>query len=101
MEWQRGDVSSMFILFQILIRGLDVGPEGVERHQTTCARAFGQLDDQLDGRAFICGDALTMADIVIGAMMYRYMTLPIERPDVPRVQADRQCGPPGPWASDG
>jgi glutathione S-transferase len=28
-----------------------------------------------------------MADIVIGAMMYRYMTLPIERPELPQLQA--------------
>jgi glutathione S-transferase len=44
------------------------------------------LDRHLDGRAFICGDTLTMADIVVGTHMYRYFNLPIERPALGNVE---------------
>jgi glutathione S-transferase len=88
MEWQRSDISTGFFpLFQMLVRGFQSTPEKISRATATCASTFQQLDAQLSGRQFICGDTLTMADIVIGAMMYRYMTLPIERPDLPQLQA--------------
>lgn len=45
------------------------------------------LDKHLDGRAFIGGAELTMADIPAGAYMYRYFTLPIQRPKLPNVEA--------------
>jgi glutathione S-transferase len=88
MEWQRSDISNAFFpLFQMIVRGLPTTPEKTERAVTGCARCFSQLDDQLSGRDYICGDHLTMADIVIGAMAYRYMTLPIERPALANMDA--------------
>ena len=51
-----------------------------------CGRLFGQLEAQLSGSTFICGDQITGADIVNGAIMYRYMSLSIERPDLPNLQ---------------
>ena len=88
MEWQRSDISTAFFpMFQMLVRGMASTPEKIERSIKGCARAFAQLDGQLKGRSYICGDSLTMADIVIGAMMYRYMTLPIERPSLQHLEA--------------
>jgi len=40
----------------------------------------------LVNRPYIMGDALTMADISSGALMYRYFTLPIARPSLPNVE---------------
>ncbi len=45
------------------------------------------LDGQLAGRAFIMGDQLTMADIAVGTLMYRYFNLPIARPALANVEA--------------
>jgi glutathione S-transferase len=45
------------------------------------------LDRQLSGRPFLLGDALTMADISAGTLMYRYFTLPIARPKLANVEA--------------
>jgi glutathione S-transferase len=88
MEWQRSDISNAFFpLFQMIVRGLPTTPEKTARAVAGCARCFAQLDGQLSGRDYICGDALTMADIVIGAMVYRYMTLPIERPALENMDA--------------
>ncbi len=53
------------------------------------ARSAGEqlaiLDAHLAGRNFIVGDRLTAADIVIGALMHRYSTMPIERPALTNV----------------
>jgi len=88
MEWHRSDIAGAFFpLFQMLIRDMPSTPETIAKLTANCGRIFSQLDTQLQGRDFICGDTLTMADIVNGAIAYRYMTLPIERPALPAMQA--------------
>ena len=88
MEWHRSDSSTAFFpLFQMLVRGMPSTPEKIERLIAACSRVFAQLDAQLDGRDYICGDMLSIADIVNGAIMYRYMTLPIERASMPNLEA--------------
>ena len=88
MEWHRSDISQAFFpLFQMLVRGLPATPEKIEQLTQRSGRIFEQLDAQLAGQAFIVGDTLTMADIVNGAIAYRYMTLPIERPTLPNMSA--------------
>ena len=50
--------------------------------------AFAMLDKQLSGRDYVLGEQLTMADIPVGAMTYRWYAMPeIERPDLPNLQA--------------
>ena len=88
MEWHRSDIAlAFFPLFQMLVRDMPSTPETIARLTANCGRIFGQLDTQLQGRDFICGNTLTMADIVNGAIAFRYMTLPIERPALPAMQA--------------
>ena len=48
--------------------------------------AMGVLDARLDGRTWIGGDALTMADIPLGPNLHRYFNLDFERADVPNVR---------------
>jgi glutathione S-transferase len=45
------------------------------------------LDRHLEGRGFMIGDRLSLADITIGATLYRYYTLEIERPSLPAIEA--------------
>jgi glutathione S-transferase len=45
------------------------------------------LDRQLEGRAYLLGDELTLADIPGGALLYRWFELEIERPDLPNISA--------------
>ncbi|MDX2287536.1 MAG: glutathione S-transferase family protein [Hyphomicrobiaceae bacterium] len=63
-----------------------------ERNQSQVAagaRRAGEqlaiLDAHLSGRTFIVGDRLTAADVVIGSLMHRYVTMPIERPALANV----------------
>ena len=41
---------------------------------------------QLAAHLFLCGDALTLADIQFGHILYRYFDLPLNRPDAPAVR---------------
>ena len=49
--------------------------------------AYGILDQRLATTPFLAGDVLTYADIVAGVSMYRWMTMEIQRPDLPHLAA--------------
>jgi glutathione S-transferase len=51
-----------------------------------CANHFGKLDRLLEGKAFLLGDTLTLADITAGTSLYRYFELEIERPQLAQVE---------------
>ena len=51
-----------------------------------CAIDFGKLDRLLDGRTFLLGDTLSLADITAGTSLYRYFELEIERPQLTQVE---------------
>lgn len=52
-----------------------------------CADHTQILDNMLSVRPFLGGDTLTLADIAVGALMFRYFTLDIERPERRHLQA--------------
>ncbi len=41
----------------------------------------------LDGRAYVAGERFTLADIVLGLSINRWLSTPIERPPLPHVAA--------------
>jgi glutathione S-transferase len=43
------------------------------------------VDRQLTDRPFMGGQTLSLADIAVGAHLYRYFELEIDRPDLPRL----------------
>lgn len=49
--------------------------------------AYGILDRRLATTRFLAGDALSYADIVAGVSMYRWMTMEIQRPELPHLAA--------------
>ena len=51
-----------------------------------CEVHFGKLDRLLDGRSFLLGEALSLADITAGTSLFRYFGLEIERPRLPQVE---------------
>ena len=62
-------------------------PEVVASGVRACARMLGLLDRRLSASPYLGGDSLTVADIPLGAMAYRYFNLDIERPEAPNVAA--------------
>lgn len=59
----------------------------VARALDQTARCLSLVDAQLADRPFIVGETLSLADIAIGAHLYRYFELEIERPALPRLRA--------------
>ena len=51
-----------------------------------CAKHFGKLDRLLEGRSYLLGEALSLADITAGTSLYRYFELEIERPQLPQIE---------------
>lgn len=60
--------------------------KAMEDSRLRTAEVLGILDAHLKNRAYIVGDALTMGDIPLGCAIWRWMGLPIARPDFPNVQ---------------
>ncbi|KQU76940.1 MULTISPECIES: glutathione S-transferase family protein [unclassified Rhizobacter] len=58
----------------------------VEAARRETLEALTILDAQLEGRAFVGGDRFTMGDIALGCAVWRWMSLPIERDELPQVQ---------------
>ncbi len=50
-------------------------------------RCLAQVEARLEGRAFMMGEALSLADIPIGTCLYRYFELEIDRPPTPCLAA--------------
>lgn len=90
MEWQRSDFSAGFFpMFMNMIRipADKANPAAAERGIATCARVIQQLESHLADRDYVAGEVLTIGDVPLGPMVYRYLTMDIERPDLPNVQA--------------
>jgi glutathione S-transferase len=56
-------------------------PAAIEAGRKRAAELFGMLDAHLTGRKFVAGDSLTIGDIPLGIMAYRWFNFPIERPE--------------------
>jgi glutathione S-transferase len=69
----------------------------MERSHARSAEALGWLDAHLTGHAYVAGETFTMGDIPMGCAVWRWMTLPIERPEFPALKRwfDRLCERPG------
>lgn len=54
------------------------------------------LDDRLGEVPFVAGETFTMGDIPVGAVIYRYLNVDIERPPLPNISAwyDQLCARP-------
>ncbi len=90
MDWQAAStIADMTTIFFGLIRL----PEA-ERNMDAINAATGRVNDQmgileaqLQVSKWVAGDAMTMGDLPVGALVYRWSELPIDRPDLPAVAA--------------
>lgn len=89
LDWQQTAlnpplVTVYFTLFRIPEPERDW--KAFEAAKTQVEALFGMLDDRLAARPFLCGDALTLADIALGIYAYRWLLLPIERRAMPNLR---------------
>ncbi len=89
MDWQATTLQpQMHPVFWGLMR---TAPEARDMAAISAAAArlgetFAILDRHLEGRTYMLGEDLTMADVPLGASTYRWYALDIERPDRPNVR---------------
>lgn len=59
----------------------------IEKALAASIKCYRMLEQRLGQAPYLGGEELTYADIVAGASMYRWMTMPIDRPAMPNLEA--------------
>jgi glutathione S-transferase len=91
MDWQATELNSSWrYAFLALVRQ-DPGyrdQEQIEASTRDWNEKIGILEKRLSSTAaFVTGDAFTLADVVIGLSVNRWLKTPLERPETPAVMA--------------
>lgn len=55
--------------------------------RAACKESYQLLDDQLASSAFLCGDNPSLADIAVGATLFRYFGMGLPVPHPPNIEA--------------
>jgi len=89
MDWQAGELNNAWrVAFMALVRGQPATPEAVAASVASWNRHMAMLDAQLAKTgAFVTGAGFTLADIVLGLSAQRWKNAPIERAELPAVEA--------------
>lgn len=91
MDWQATELNNAWrYAFMALVRHSQAhaDPAAVAASAAEWNRLMTLLDAQLAASgAYITGDQFTLADIVLGLSLNRWLSTPIERPALPAVQA--------------
>lgn len=76
-------------LFWLLVRTPEAGrdPDKIASAVAATVRCLGMMDARLAKSRFLGGAEFSYADIVAGTAMYRWATMPIERPDLHHINA--------------
>lgn len=59
----------------------------IDKAVAASLRCYAMIEDRLGEAPYLGGERLTYADIVAGVSMYRWMTMPIDRPFMPNLEA--------------
>lgn len=89
MDWQAGELNNSWrVAFMALVRGQPATPEAIEAGVANWSRHMALLDAQLERTgAHVTGADFTLADVVLGLSAQRWKNAPIERVELPAVQA--------------
>ena len=91
MDWSLttiyGDIISTCFLQLVRTTARDRDSKAVDAAAKRAGERLTILNQQLNGRPFIAGENLTIADVAVGTLMYRYYNMPIARPVLPHVEA--------------
>jgi glutathione S-transferase len=101
-KWMDYQLGTLFPAFKDTVLGLIRtaqeyrNPDKIAASVKATTETLRILDTHLEGRDFVAGDSLTVGDVALGSTIYRYLTLDIDRPNLPNLQAwhDRLTGRP-------
>jgi glutathione S-transferase len=89
MDWQ---ISMFWPAFRPLFWNLVRTPaeerdaNAIEESHLKTSEILGYLDAHLKNRMYIVGEDLTIGDLPMGCAIWRWMSLPVERPVMPNLQ---------------
>lgn len=88
MDWQFGYADAQRDAFLNLVRyPADArDPAAVARSAQRCAEMMALIERALDRQPWLSGQAFGLGDVPMGVYVHSWMTLDIERPDMPNVQ---------------
>jgi glutathione S-transferase len=89
MDWQAGELNNSWrIAFMALVRGQPATAEAIIAGVANWNKHMGVLEGQLAKTgAFVTGPEFTLADVVLGLSTQRWKNAPIERTELPAVEA--------------
>jgi glutathione S-transferase len=88
MEWMTSTlVPSFYKIFLNKIRLPDGNAALLAEGIAGCAQQYALLDQHLASNRYVAGTDFSMGDIPIGATLYRYFNMDIERPSLPNLEA--------------
>ena len=100
MDWQLAAIAPPMgqLLFGLVRSTPETrDPAAIEAARRRAASAWTIIDDEVKNRPYLAGDHLSLAEIVLGTLIYRWFAFPIERPELPNLRAwhDRLHQRPG------
>ena len=90
MDWQQTTIHpDINFIFWAVVRDLEANqdPEKLAAAGSRAARAWQLVDEHLADRDYLCGEHFSMADIPLGAAVWRWYNMKIERPALANVEA--------------
>ena len=83
MDWQLASIGPPMgsLLFGLIRTKPEQREHGaIEAARRQALAAWSIVDDALDGRPYLAGQELSLAEITLGTLVYRWHAFPIERP---------------------
>lgn len=88
MDWQLSVLNNPYMaIFREAKKAPEERSADLPKHGQELAAALTLLDNALDGRDWIAGDAISLADIALGPIVNRCIAFPVELPALKRVRA--------------
>lgn len=91
-KWMDYQLGTLFPAFKGALLGLvrtvpeNRDPETIEASVGATAGVIAVLDAHLEDNDYVAGSSLTMGDVALGSLVYRWLELDIDRPDLPALQ---------------
>jgi glutathione S-transferase len=92
-KWMDYQIGTLFPAFKDALIGLvrtpqeQRNPVNIEASARATGEALAPLNAHLQDNEYVAGSSLTMGDIALGSLVYRWLRLDIDRPDLPALQA--------------
>jgi glutathione S-transferase len=92
-KWMDYQLGTLFPAFRGVLLGLvrtapeQRDPENIRASARATAAVLPVLDAHLEDNEYVAGSSLTMGDIALGSLVYRWFELDIDRPDLPSLRA--------------